>query len=152
MTDTPGASAQLTATRIQFTDAELGWREAIQMVGQPLVAEGAVTDNYVATAIAIAEEKGPFFDLGRGVAMPHARPEAGVNEIALSYLRCRKPVLLLDRDDHPIDVFIMLAATDSKSHLKVLRKLAGVLTDPDAVQQLKDAATPDEVLALLATD
>ena len=96
----------------------------------------------------IAEEKGPYFDLGRGIAMPHARPEAGVNQMALSFLRTRKPVLLLDREDHAIDVFIMLAAVDNKSHLGVLQMLAGVLTDAGRVEDLKAATSPEEVLAI----
>lgn len=150
MTASTGAGdvARLAASRIQFTDEALDWRSAIRLAGQPLIDEGAVTANYVEDAIRIAEEKGPYFDLGRGIAMPHARPEAGVNNIALSYLRTRTPVLLLDREDHPIEVFIMLAAVDSKSHLGVLRTLAGVLTDADKVADLKDATTAEQVLAI----
>lgn len=150
MTDSTGAGdvARLAASRIQFTDEELDWRSAIRLAGQPLIDEGAVTANYVEDAIRIAEEKGPYFDLGRGIAMPHARPEAGVNNIALSYLRTRPPVLLLDREDHPIEVFIMLAAVDNKSHLGVLRTLAGVLTDAGKVADLKEATTPEQVLAI----
>lgn len=143
-----GDVARLAASRIQFTDEELDWRSAIRLAGKPLLDEGAVTENYIEDAIRIAEEKGPYFDLGRGIAMPHARPEAGVNQIALSYLRTRTPVLLLDREDHPIEVFIMLAAVDNKAHLGVLRMLAGVLTDADKVVELKDATTPEQVLAI----
>ncbi len=143
-----GNVAQLAASRIQFTDDELDWKSAIRLAGKPLVDEGAVTDNYIEDAIRIAEEKGPYFDLGRGIAMPHARPEAGVNQMALSFLRTRKPVLLLDREDHAIDVFIMLAAVDNKSHLGVLQMLAGVLTDAGRVEDLKAATSPEEVLAI----
>ncbi|MFT3942552.1 MAG: PTS sugar transporter subunit IIA [Ancrocorticia sp.] len=150
MTDTQGSGnvAQLAASRIQFTDEELDWKSAIRLAGKPLVDEGAITDAYIEDAIRIAEEKGPYFDLGRGIAMPHARPEAGVNQMALSFLRTRKPVLLLDREDHAIDVFIMLAAVDNKSHLGVLQMLAGVLTDAARVEDLKAATTPEEVLAI----
>lgn len=136
----------LTPSRIQFTDEALDWRSAVRMVGRPLVEEGAVSAAYPEAAIEIAEARGPFFDLGRQVAMPHARPEAGANMVALSFLRCRQPVLLLDREDHPIEVFIMLASPDDKSHLKVMRTLAGVLVDPDSVERLKRAVSADEVL------
>lgn len=150
MTNPPSNVARLTASRIQFTDEQLDWRSAIRLVGQPLVDEGAVTPGYVDAAIAIAEDKGPFYDLGKGIAMPHARPEAGANEIGLSLLRTRQPVLLLDREDHPIDIFIMLSATDPNTHIDVLRQLAGILTDDDAVAALKSATTPDAVLDVFA--
>ena len=150
MTDSQasGNVARLAASRIQFTDDELDWKSAIRLAGKPLVDEGAVTDAYIEDAIRIAEEKGPYFDLGRGIAMPHARPEAGVNQMALSFLRTRKPVLLLDREDHAIDVFIMLAAVDNMSLRGVLQMLAGVLTGSGRVEDLKAATSPEEVLAI----
>ncbi len=139
----------LIEQRIQFTDAALGWREAVQQVGEPLVADGTVEVRYVDSVIATAEKMGPYFDFGRGVAMPHARPEGGVNAVGLSFLRTRTPVLLLDDEKHPIEVFIMLAAPDDSSHLAVLRNLAGVLTDPDKVTALKAATTAEAVLAVM---
>lgn len=141
-------STGLTEDRIQFTDESLDWRTAVRRCGAPLVADGAVQDGYVEAVISTAEKMGPYFDLGRGIAMPHARPEAGVNRQALALLRTRTPVLLLDQDDHAIDVFIMLAATDNHSHLAMLQKLAGVLTDTDRVERMKAATTASEVLAV----
>lgn len=140
----------LPVSRVQFSDESLGWREAVRLAGQPLVGEGLVTPSYVEAAIAIAEEKGPFYDLGKGIAMPHARPEAGASAIGLSVLRCRQPVNLLDRDDHPIDIFIMLAATDSSTHLEMLQRLAVVLIDDEKVDRLKSATAPEDVVAVFS--
>lgn len=138
----------LTAERIQFTDEPLAWRDALAKVAEPLIADGTIEPSYVDAVIETAERMGPYFDFGKGVAMPHARPEGGVNRIGLSFLRTRTPVLLLDDDKHPIELFIMLAATDSSSHLTVLKGLAGVLTDSTKVAALKNATTADEVLAV----
>lgn len=140
------SSPHLTAARIQFTDEALTWREAVRLCGQPLVADGSVEASYLDAVVETAEKMGPYFDLGGGVAMPHARPEAGVHRRALSFLRTRRPVLLLDLQDHPIDVFIMLAALDSDSHIETIQLLAGVLMDPERVKRLKDATTPADVL------
>lgn len=142
----------LTADRIQFTDESLPWRDAVAKVAEPLVADGTVEPSYVTSVIETAEKMGPYFDFGRGVAMPHARPEGGVNAVGLSFLRTRTPVLLLDDEKHPIELFIMLAAPDDSSHLKVLKNLAGVLTDPDKVAALKEATTADAVLAVMGQD
>lgn len=143
---TDGAGLPLTANRIQFVDEVMDWQTAIRRVGAPLVAEDAVTPEYVETAIGDALERGPYFDLGQQIAMPHARPEAGAKAIALSFLRCGKPVLLLDAPDHPIEVFIMLSAIDNSSHLSVIAGLVKVLTDPVKVRQLKGATSADDVL------
>ncbi len=138
----------LTPERIQFTAEPLQWTEAIAGVAAPLIADGSVESGYVDAVVETARKMGPYFDFGKGIAVPHARPEAGVNRIALSFLRTRTPVLLLDDEEHPIDLFIMLAATDSSSHLQVLQGLATVLTDNAAVEALKAAQHPEEVLAI----
>jgi PTS system ascorbate-specific IIA component len=141
----------LTLPRVQFTDAALPWRAAIRRAAEPLVRDGAVTPSYPEAAIAAVEQWGPYCDLGQGIAMPHARPEAGVNEIAVSFLRCWRPVLLADDADHPVEVFLMLAATDSAAHLDVVSRLAQVLMDDQAVRRLKAATTADAVQAVFAS-
>lgn len=156
MAATPSSSsahpAGLTSQRIQFTDQHLGWREAIRLCGQPLVADGSVEAGYVQAAIDTAERLGAYFDLGRGIAMPHARPEDGAHRRGLCFLRTRQPVALLDQDDHLIDIFIMLAATDAESHLGMMRCLATVLMSPERVQRLKDSATAAEVLSVFTEE
>lgn len=147
MTNGNGAGG-LTPGRIQFTDEALSWREAVARVAEPLIADGSIEPGYVDSVIATAEKMGPYFDFGKGIAVPHARPEAGVHKVALSFLRTRTPVLLLDDEGHPIDLFLMLAATDSSSHLTVLKGLTSVLIDNSAVAALKAATTADEVLAV----
>ncbi len=148
--EAPASASLLTRSRVQFTDEPLDWRTAIRQVGAPLIAEGAVTEGYVEEAIAIAERTGPFFHLGSGIAMPHARPEAGAKEVSLSFLRTRTPVLLLDQEAHPIDIFFMLSATDNESHIGMLQSLAGVLMDTERVARLKEADTVDQVLELVS--
>lgn len=138
----------LTVDRIQITDEALDWKAAIRRCAAPLVADGSIEPGYVDAVIATAERVGPFFDLGKQVAIPHARPEEGANAVALSLLRTRTPVLLLDDDKHPIEVFIMLSATDSSSHIEVLQNLTSVLIDDEAVTRLKSATTAEEILAV----
>ncbi|MEL4358220.1 MULTISPECIES: PTS sugar transporter subunit IIA [unclassified Luteococcus] len=139
----------LLPSRVQFSDQALTWREAVALAAQPLIADGAIEPGYVEAIIATAEEMGPYFDFGRGVAMPHARGEGLVHSPALSFLRTRTPVLLLDDPAHPIEVFLLLATPDNTSHLSMLRTLAGVLTDPGQVEAMKAATTPDDVVAIL---
>ncbi|MGJ3509296.1 PTS sugar transporter subunit IIA [Enemella sp. A6] len=138
----------LTLERIDITDEVMDWKQAIARCAEPLLADGSIEDRYVEAVYTTAEKMGPFFDFGKGVAVPHARPEEGTNAVALSLLRTRTPVLLLDREDHPIEVWILLAATDAESHVDVLRSLATVLTDDEKVAALKNAETPEEILAV----
>lgn len=147
----PDFGQYLPSNRIQFAGLELAdWRSAIRLTGAPLVRDGIVTAGYPEAAISLAEQKGPYFDLGHGIAMPHARPEAGAHGVGLAVLRCSTPVLLLGRVDHPIAVFIMLAAPDSASHLELLRQLAEVLANPARRARLTSAAQPVDIRAAFA--
>lgn len=138
----------LTLDRIEITDQELSWREAIARCAAPLVADGSIEPGYVDAMCTTAEERGPFFHFGNGVAVPHARPEAGANAVALSVLRTRRPVLLLDQQDHPIEVWVVLAADRADAHVDVLRTLALVLTDEAKVAALKRADTAQDILTV----
>ncbi|NLT31175.1 MAG: PTS sugar transporter subunit IIA [Propionibacterium sp.] len=141
-------ASTLTPDRIDITDEVMDWKQAIARCAAPLLADGSIEQRYVEAVYTTAEKMGPFFDFGKGIAVPHARPEEGANAVALSLLRTRTPVLLLDQEDHPIEVWVLLAATDPDSHVDVLRTLAMVLTDDDKVAALKSAETKEDILAV----
>lgn len=140
----------LTPDRIRFADDVGGWRTAIDLVAAPLLADGAVTDDYV-TAVkdSIAAPGGTYVDLGFGFALAHARPEHGVVRPALSYLRVRPAVDLADDPAHPIEVFLLLAATGSAEHVQTMQELAVLLTDEDARSRLTAAVAPADVTSAL---
>ncbi|WP_167747400.1 PTS sugar transporter subunit IIA, partial [Streptococcus oralis] len=54
------------------------WQEAVKLAIDPLVDSGAVLPEYYDAIIESTEEYGPYYILMPGMAMPHARPEAGV--------------------------------------------------------------------------
>ncbi|GAA1392034.1 PTS sugar transporter subunit IIA [Luteococcus peritonei] len=144
-----GTAGEISARHVQFSDEELDWRAAIALAAQPLVDDASIEPGYVDAIIATAEKMGPYFDFGRGVAMPHARGEGLVHAPALTVLRTRRPVLLLDDPKHPIDVFLVLAAPDNTSHLNLLRTLATVLTDPAQVEALKASTDAQTVVDIV---
>jgi len=135
-----------TEETIQITDKQLGWKEAIRTCAQPLLNNGSITDRYVESMIEVAEEMGPFFDFGKNVAVPHSRPENGVNKKGVSILKVENQVDLLDLKDHPISIFIVLAAEDNSSHLNILSSLSEILIDDEKVDALKSARTKEEIL------
>ena len=55
------------------------WEEAIEVCMAPLLENNAVKREYVDAIIARTNELGPFYVLAPGLAMPHERPEKGVN-------------------------------------------------------------------------
>lgn len=145
----PMLSELLTADMIQFAEEDLQWEAAIEKAAEPLVSLHKVETEYVETMINNVNEMGPYIHIGKGIAIPHARPENGVNEIGMSLLRTKKAVALLGQAEHEIDIFIVIAAIDSEAHLKALSSLTKILSDDDMLTKLKNASTADELIQII---
>lgn len=140
----------LTEDTILFADEPIGWREAIERVSEPLLRSGAINRSYVDAMLeAIAAPGGTYIDLGYGIALAHARPERGVLKTGVSALRVRPDVLLNDEPEHPIALFICLAAEDSSSHIATMAQLGQLLSDDAARDSLLAAHTAADALAVL---
>ncbi|GGF29457.1 PTS sugar transporter subunit IIC [Halobacillus andaensis] len=145
----PMLSELLTEDTIQFTNEELNWKSAINQAAQPLLYTDKVEQRYVDAMIQNVEEIGTYIHIGKGIAIPHARPDAGVNQIGMSLLRTRKPVLLLDQKEHPIDLFICLAAVDNEAHLKALSHLTKLLGNDSTLQAIKNADSAQQIIEII---
>eukprot|EP00130_Batrachochytrium_dendrobatidis_P008651 XP_006683526.1 hypothetical protein BATDEDRAFT_93283 [Batrachochytrium dendrobatidis JAM81] len=77
----PMLSELLTEDMIHFTSESLDWHHAISMAAKPLVNAESVEERYVDAMIKNVEEIGTYIHVGKGIAIPHARPEEGVNKI-----------------------------------------------------------------------
>jgi len=86
--------------------------------------------------IAKVEDFGPFIDLGKGIAIPHARPEDGVNKVGMSMLVLENPIYLLDDPKHEIRLLLCIAAIDNETHLKALSHLTAILRENANVEAL----------------
>ncbi len=135
----------LTKEKIQFTEQKLDWKSAIELAAQPLLTQGEIEESYISAIINRVDEFGPYIDLGMGIALPHARPEDGVNKLGMSFLRCDQPVYLQDDPKHEIKVFIVLAAIDNETHLKALSTLTQILSNKEELNKMLTAETVAEL-------
>ncbi|GHU38205.1 transcription antiterminator BglG [Bacilli bacterium] len=149
--ESPMLSELLTPDKIRFNHETPAptWQEAIRLAGAPLVENDAIEPRYLDAMIQKVLDFGPFIHLGFGIALPHARPEDGVKNLAMSLLKFSEPVYLLDDEKHPIRIFICLAAVDNDTHLRALSSLTKILTDKTAVQRLLEAETTEEIVTLI---
>ena len=140
----------ITNDTIQFNkDESLTWEEAIRLSSDLLINKNYIEESYVEAIIANVKKYGAFIDLGQGIAIPHARPENGVNQLGMSLLKLDKPVYLLDDPNHGVNIIITLAAIDNQSHLKALSQLTKILSDKEKITVLKEATTKEEILNLI---
>lgn len=139
----------LTPDTILFAERVDGWRDALRLVSQPLLDQGAVTPAYVTAMADSIAAGGTYIDLGFGIALAHSRPEAGVLHTGLASLRVAEPVLLADDPAHPIDLFFCLAAPDAQGHLDTMMQLATLLSDEELRRELLASTSPADTLAVL---
>ena len=127
----------LTIDMVQFIAEVADWEEAIRLAAAPLLANKFIEETYVTKMIANVKEFGPYIVLMPQIALPHARPEDGVNVMGISLLVIEKSVVLDAKRE--ANVFFILAAKDSNSHLALLTEIAGVLSIQENVDALVSA-------------
>lgn len=124
------------------------WQEAVKLAVEPLIESGAVQPQYYDAIVESTEEYGPYYILMPGMAMPHARPEAGVNRDAFSLITLTEPVTFSDGKE--VSVLLSLAATSSKIHTSVaIPQIIALFELENSIERIKACKSDEEVLALI---
>lgn len=139
----------LTPDVVQVIPQVKDWREAIKIACQPLIDKGCIEPRYVDAIYKSHEQIGPYYVLGPGIAMPHARPEEGVNQFSLALTIIEKGVEFGADENDPVKLLIVLAATDNDSHINAIVKLAELFDNQDDIDTLLQAKSKAEVLAVI---
>ncbi len=139
----------LTPDVVQVIPQVKDWREAIKIACQPLIDKGCIEPLYVDAIYKSHEQIGPYYVLGPGIAMPHARPEEGVNQLSLALTIIEKGVEFGADENDPVKLLIVLAATDNDSHINAIVKLAELFDNQDDIDTLLQAKSKAEVLAVI---
>uniref|UniRef100_UPI00355960C4 PTS sugar transporter subunit IIA n=2 Tax=Cytobacillus sp. TaxID=2675269 RepID=UPI00355960C4 len=145
----PMLNEVLTADKIQFADYAPSWQEALQMASQPLLADQSISRNYIDAMIENVNEMGPYIVIAPGIALPHARPEAGVNKLGMSFLQLKESCAFSEKPEHQVRLFFVLAAIDNETHLKALSQLSKMLSDSYNLEKLQNVDTAADVLEII---
>lgn len=125
------------------------WQGAIRAAGDLLVANGVSTDTYTQEMLRTVEENGPYIVVAPGFAFAHARPSPAVRRTGMSWVRLIEPVPFHHETNDPVRLVVALAATDASEHTQAMGALARLLADPETVQALEEAPTPESVRQIL---
>lgn len=125
------------------------WEDAIRISAQHLLETGKIEERYIGAMIDAVHRVGPYIVLGNHVALAHARPECGVNELSVHFTTLEPPVPFGSEKFDPVSLIITLAAVDADSHLELISELADILMEEDHVERLSNSATRQEFIRLL---
>ena len=120
----------------------LTWKESIKAASVPLIKNGKIEEKYVEAMINDIERMGFYVVITDKVAMPHSRPENGVNGTSLSLLKLDKTVKYGEYD---VNLIFILAAENKDKHIEILKELSEFLDEDDEIEKIINAKTIEEI-------
>lgn len=144
----PVLSDLLKEENIQIMDQLSSWEEAVTVAAKPLVMNGVIETTYIDSMIDNIKTLGPYVVIGPEVAIPHARPESGVNKVGMSFLKLKTPVYFLDNENYPVRLLFCIAAIDNTTHLKALSQLTKLLSNSKNIDLLKEVDSMESILEM----
>lgn len=132
---------------LQATEKEAAIDE---MIGR-LSEKNVISDKETYKEGIMQREAQTSTGLGDGVAMPHSKNKA-VKEPAVLFAKSSKGVDYESLDGQPTHYLFMIAAPEGGNdlHLQVLASLSRKLVNPEVLEQLDQASTPEDVQAIFA--
>ncbi|MBN3044610.1 PTS sugar transporter subunit IIA [Pectobacterium brasiliense] len=124
------------------------WEEAIYCAAQPLIRAGCITKHYPIAVIENTKEYGPYYVFDEGIAIPHARPECGVQENCFSLLTLQTPLSI--QGSEPVDILIMFGGINSDAHItEGIASIINLLEKDDMLSRIRNATTADDIVGVL---
>lgn len=112
------------------------WKNAIKKVSKPLLEDGIITSQYQDAMIQSVEEYGPYIVIGKHIALAHARPEEGANALGVSIATLNPNIEFGNEINDPVKIIFCLSATDSFSHLNIMKSIVSLVRNEEKVNRL----------------
>jgi len=136
------------ANAIQIGIDATDWRQVIALAAEPLVSGGYLHASYPDAVIANTLAHGAYYVFEEGIAIPHARPEAGVIRDCFSLIVLAEPISFDGSDK--ADIVFMFGARDSNAHIEEgIRAIVSLLEDAETLVKLRQASSIAEVIDIL---
>ena len=135
MSDALSMKDVLKPENVRVLEGGCDWKTAIDVAVRPLVSGGYAEERYIDGIVENTEELGPYYIICPNLALLHARPEQGALKTQVSVTVMRKGIEF-GADKDPVQLLVSLVATDSDSHIEVMRTLATLFCEPGSVDRL----------------
>jgi mannitol/fructose-specific phosphotransferase system IIA component (Ntr-type) len=140
-------------TRPELVVPELRQRDTAGIISElchVLQAQGCVADLLPFYHTALNHELMANSAHNCGIALPHGRLN-GVKHLQFAYGRSPEPVIWGSKGSGKVQLVFLLAvpATDAAGYLHLLASVARLAQQPDCLAELRNAETPQAVMAVL---
>lgn len=114
---------------IVFKHSVDNYEEAINESGKVLLDKGIIERKYLDKVIHNVKTVGPYIVIAPMIALSHARPEDGANELGMSLLMLENPVNFGENKDRYARAIITLAASNEYEHIEILSQMSKMLME-----------------------
>ena len=139
----------LTEDFIQIFPNASDWRDAVSKSCQPLLDHQTIEPSYIKAIFRSHEKLGPYYVVGPGIAMPHARSEDGVNKLSIALTVIKSGVAFHSKENDPVKILLTLAATSSNSHINVIQHLAELFMNENDIKHICSADNTKQILDII---
>lgn len=131
------------------TESNLSVNDALDITCSTLIEQGKVEKSYLEAIKQKHKEIGAYYVLAPKIAMPHARPEDGVNTAGLQVTVFKNGVNLESKDNGDVYFSVTLAAIDSDSHIQTIVALSELFQNDADVDAIIAAQNQKDIEAIL---
>jgi len=90
--------------------------------------------------------------VGSGVAIPHAQ-SSGADRLAMAFGRTAEEIDFQSLDSKPVSLFFLIVAPEGMGgFVRILARISRLLYSGELQTSLRDAKTPGEVIAIIASE
>ena len=149
MNELPSLTKLLTPERVKLDCEVSDWKEAIREAGKLLFQTNAVKHEYIEAMVETAQELGPYIVIAKGIALPHAQPERGAVETALSLVSLNPPIEFGNPTNDPVRIVIGLSAVNEKVHMRALQALAEIFLNDELLEDFMNINSIDSLTEIM---
>jgi PTS system nitrogen regulatory IIA component len=141
----------LSPERIRFDVQSSSKKRLLELISEELSRNSDDFSKREIFESLCARERLGSTGLGKGVAIPHGRVKGSKN-VEASFIRLKKPLPFDAIDGQPVDLLFCLAVPEDcgEDHLRLLAQVAELFSDPELLQELREADTSGRLLQLLS--
>jgi len=92
---------------------------------------------------------GPYDVVASGAALLHAGPEMGGKRLSMSLVRRHTPVPFGHPEHDPVDIALAFSSIDHVTHIRAVGEAIALLGKAQAMGAIRQARTPQAVLAII---
>ncbi|GAA0180014.1 BglG family transcription antiterminator [Clostridium sediminicola] len=129
-------SQLISKDRVIFNEGVDTWEEAVKLGTKPLIEQGYIEKSYEEAVIENIKKLKAYVVIKPGVAIPHAKPENGVNRLGLSIVILNKGVEFGHPKNDPVRLLFVMANKDSTSHLQALDIFVRIIKEKRFVEEI----------------